>query len=222
MTKYQKLINWIDKNLTWLNCEDVVVRIKYGKDKKKKLVFNLSDDWIKELKNKLEEIKTKSSYLENDNDFTDILKEIKDTLAEQEICNYLEKIFGKERDQFNFEEAIKSDNLLYLKHYFDTIGKYSALRKIYEKLLSYGKKNKSFDKEGFYKFVFYQSGRGVISWKWMKFADLVKKVIDKIEKDLNNNENKYKEKDIKNFYEASKVWLSAIIAYYVYFEWTKN
>ncbi len=199
MTKYQKLINWIDKNLVWLNCENVVVRIKYGKDKKDVISFNLAQDGIKKLKNELEKIKNSNrKWGEDDNKFDNILKEI----------NYfLYKDCYSYGDKINYQKIKK-----FMEVYQDNINSYSALRKVLEKLLSYGKKSKweIFENEGIHEFinwVRYQEGRknGLLNNKYLSLSGLVESVWE----------------ETKN-YNKLKTWLQAIVANYVYFKWTKN
>ena len=244
-TKYSKLIDWIDKNLKNYNCKDVVVdlgKVKYGKNKIIFIKFPLTEKWIERLKEKIEEIRNDSDVDEEEKQktFDYILNKLKNTLPEREICKYVEKVFWKEKgncenkkednktQEFHYKEAIKSDNLLCLKNYFNVIGKYSGLRKIYEKLLSYEEKWKQFDelsREDFLKFVFYQSGRLVIGRKGKKFAEIVKQILDEIVRkyELSKEWEENEAKEVSNkIYEDFKTWLSAIIAYYVYYKWTKN
>jgi len=212
-SNYEKLINWIDKNLAMLKCDDVEVNLgkaKYYKWWRKELKFKLNEDWVREFKQVLAEMKNESKYWERDNTFEDILKNLSSKVAEREICKYLEKIFESSW-KIKMEEALKVDNLLYLKHYLESIWKYSALRKVYEKLLSYGKKNDKFDENDFLTFVAYQKGRWVIRWNWIDFHKLCKKVLDWLKNDSESN-----------IYESFKKWFAAIVAYYVYYKWTKD
>jgi len=199
MTKYQKLINWIDKNLTWLNCEDVVVRIKYEKNRNDVISFNLSQDGIKKLKGELERIKNSSSkWGKDDNKFDNILAGLN---------YYLYKNCYSYSDKIDYQKIKK-----FMEFYQNNIKSYSALRKVLEKLLSYDKKEKSenFKKEGIHEFinwVRYQEGRK--NWLLNNRCCYLSELIESIWEETSN-------------YKYLKTWLQAIVANYVYFKWTKN